>query len=682
MKRFVFLFSILGLLSLACALTRAMTPTPKPTAAAENQPVETAALPEVQEEAGEAVLLFTIGMHIEPFGQTAQGFNSSGKADYHQPQFFQHLVEDILAVTHIVEAHGGRMTIQAQSPFTSVAIESGSTILADLAARGHEIALHFHEDAHLGKNSSSLSVQQWCDVMKQEIALITQASGVSKIRYWSGGNLYPDVYQAAECAGLDVNSDWKNPNLQETPLELVGVNPWRPAGGTDGADFTLFTQHDPNGAVIFLPEGQYNCSNFASMRRSDEMGGDESYFEYLKTQLYASLEAAQPGKVNVFHFTIHPGEFRGSSQQPFAVIEKFLTEVVDPLVASERVQWATLSDMADAYAAWEAEHPGENPRAALPSTAQTASTAVPALSPPLGGKPCGNGVCEGPENAQNCPADCSLTPNSSPEMGGKSTEYRVTNPTSGAALAVWVVYPVNWDSQSRLPALILVPGGNGDSSTFLRRKPGGSMVEVINQAGYAVVLFDPDGRGQSGGMEDYNGFIHQDGLAEVIRFAATLPGVDAAQIGLVTSSYGITMGAGALARHPDLPVKFLIDWEGPANRNDTGGCDGSGIGHLKQVASCTDEAFWAQREASAFIGQIRVPYQRIQSEKDHVQPDNAHAILLVNNALAGGVPWVRLNDLSPNQTYDAANPPAMLPDSIDRQTAQWIVKYAAELFAH
>jgi hypothetical protein len=254
------------------------------------------------------------------------------------------------------------MTIQAQSPFTSVAIESGNTILADLASRGHELALHFHEDAHLGKNDETLSVGQWCDVMKQEIALIEQAGGVTDVRYWSGGNLYEDVYEAAACAGLDVNSDWKNPQVQETPLEFVGIHPWRPAGGTDGVTLTAFTQHDSNGAVVFLPEGQYDKSNFASMRRSDEAGGDEAYFEYLKESLYASLAAAEAGKVNVFHFTVHAGEFRGDPQHPFEVIEKFLTEVVDPLVASGQVQWATLSEMADAYIAWEAANPGVAPK--------------------------------------------------------------------------------------------------------------------------------------------------------------------------------------------------------------------------------------------------------------------------------------------------------------------------------
>ncbi len=313
----------------------------------------------------------------------------------------------------------------------------------------------------------------------------------------------------------------------------------------------------------------------------------------------------------------------------------------------------------------------------------TTLVATSSLLPPVPGGSCGDGVCNGPENAQNCPADCSALPSPSERMGrGESNEYTVINPASGAALYVAVFYPDDWDGQGKLPAIVLVPGGNGDSSAFARPSPGGATVEIVNQAGYVAVLFDPDGRGRSGGTENYNGFIHQDGLAEVIRFAATLPGVDPANIGLVTYSYGITMGAGALARHPDLPVRFLIDWEGPANRNDTGGCDGAGLGHLGDVASCSDEAFWAEREASTFIGQIHVPYQRLQSQTDHVQPDSAHAILMVNNAVNGGVPWVRLNNELPNQTYDPAHPPAMLPDAVlDRQRDRLIVEYARELFA-
>lgn len=345
MKRLLPFLSILVIASLACGLPAAQATQPS----AADQPTETGTSSPVENEAGDAVLYFTIGMHIEPMGETAQGY-SSGKGDYHTRQFFDKHVKDMRDLAQIVEAHGGRMTIQAQSPFTTVAIESGNAILADLAARGHEIALHFHEDAHLGKNSASLSVQQWCDVMKEEIGYIMRASGVADVSYWSGGNLYPNLYEAAECAGLEANSDWKNPNTQTTDMSLTGVTPWRPAGGTDGTDFTLFTQNDPNGAIVFLPEGQYDKTDFAASRRSDDAGGDEAYFEYLKESFYASLEAAQPGQVNVFHFTVHPGEFRGDPNDPFGVIEKFLTEVVDPLVASGDVQWMTFSEMADAYA--------------------------------------------------------------------------------------------------------------------------------------------------------------------------------------------------------------------------------------------------------------------------------------------------------------------------------------------
>jgi dipeptidyl aminopeptidase/acylaminoacyl peptidase len=271
-------------------------------------------------------------------------------------------------------------------------------------------------------------------------------------------------------------------------------------------------------------------------------------------------------------------------------------------------------------------------------------------------------------------------PQAQPPAGTGSSTYTVTNPASGASLYVGVFFPDSWDGQSNLPALVLVPGGSGDSGGFLKQTPAGSTVDAVNQAGYVAIVFDPDGRGQSGGTEDYNGFIHQDGLAEVIRFASTLPGVDSANIGLVTTSYGITMGAGVLARYPDLPIKFLIDWEGPADRNDTGGCDESNLGHLAEVAACDDEAFWAEREASTFISQIKVPYQRIQSEKDHVQPDYDHTVLMINNAVNGGVSWVRLNNETPNQTLDPNALPRMLPENMDRRKDQLIVDYATELF--
>ncbi|MCJ7585093.1 MAG: hypothetical protein MUO30_10045 [Anaerolineales bacterium] len=76
------------------------------------------------------------------------------------------------------------------------------------------------------------------------------------------------------------------------------------------------------------------------------------------------------------------------------------------------------------------------------------------------------------------------------------------------------------------------------------------------------------------------------------------------------------------------------------------------------------------------IFSVRVPYQRVQSQTDHVQLNNNHAIDIVNAAVAGGVPWVRLNEYPPNQTYDVNNPPPMLEDALDKQVDAIIARYA------
>jgi pimeloyl-ACP methyl ester carboxylesterase len=257
----------------------------------------------------------------------------------------------------------------------------------------------------------------------------------------------------------------------------------------------------------------------------------------------------------------------------------------------------------------------------------------------------------------------------------------VTNPTSGAQLFVRIIHPQGWEGAA-LPALVLVPGGSSWSSDFTDPPNRG---QTIADGGYTVVVFDPDGRGSSGGEENDNGFVQQDGLAAVVSFAATLAEVDSSQIGMVSYSFGITMAAGALARYPDLPVRFLLDWEGPADRNDTGGCDESRVGHL-QFMSCDDEEFWGEREAATFARDLQMPYQRLQCEQDHAQPDSEHTLLMVANATAveyggnGRAPWTRLNDLEPNTVYAADSSVSLLPQQVCRALEPLVIRQVEELF--
>ena len=263
-----------------------------------------------------------------------------------------------------------------------------------------------------------------------------------------------------------------------------------------------------------------------------------------------------------------------------------------------------------------------------------------------------------------------------PESGLAPTEAFVENPSSGARLYVQLYRP---HQTGIYPSLVLIPGGNGAGSQSFRAPEAQGYAD----AGFLTFVFDPDGRGRSSGSENYNGFIQQDGLKAVIEYAASHPQSDG-RVVLVSNSYGVTMATGVLARYPELPVAFYVDWEGPANRNDTGGCDGQGKGHLSQF-SCTDETFWVEREASTFIQQIQVPYQRVQSQQDHVQSDNTHAILLVNNATnsayggAGVSPWTRLNDLAPNQVYAADYDAGWWPESA--RTAELITYYLKQFLS-
>jgi hypothetical protein len=258
-----------------------------------------------------------------------------------------------------------------------------------------------------------------------------------------------------------------------------------------------------------------------------------------------------------------------------------------------------------------------------------------------------------------------------PGAGAEEVAW-VRNPTSGVDLYCHVHRPAGFEPGISYPGLVLVPGGSSDGSDF----DASGRAQKYADLGFIVLHFDPDGRGRStaGGSyteEDYDGFLQQDGLHAVLRYLVDLPETDDANIGVLSMSYGITMAAGALARHAHDPgVKFLIDWEGPANRDDTA----RPHGHVDHDPA--DDGWWREREASAFLGQFQGYYLRVQSAADHVQPDNDHAILLANLATharhggGGRSTWTRVNSAAgvtanaPNVVYSATEPPEWIPEGV------------------
>jgi len=616
------LAAMTGLALAACsATTRAPAATPAPKTAAPASATST------------QPLLFDIGMHIEPLGATAQqqgrptppaAAGAKPDPDYNIQQTFERGVQDVGTVAKIVEKHGGRMTIQAQSPFTTSAIKYGSTILSDLEDSGHEIGLHFHEQDHMGKDSSALSSEKWCSVFKEEIGYIHQAGVDHDVEYWSGGNLYPGLLDAATCAGLSVNSDWKDPSTQSTDPALIGTVPWRPAGGTNGADVSKFAKHDPHGPVVFLPEGNYDKTDFASMRRSEDAGGDQAYFDYLKASLLKSIESAQPGRVNVFHFTVHPGEFRGSPTEPFAVIDRFLEEVVDPLVNEGKVKWATFSEMAAAFQSWEKANPGVDPRATTASVGAPSTTPAASLTAaaPTAVQP-GRGAAQPTGKVDRDVTYCS--PNGQPQR--LDIYYPATS--SGSAPVVLYVHGGGWTSGDKRT-------GNG-SETIPELVKRGYLVAAVNYRLAPASKFPAQ-------IEDVKCAVR------FLRANAAKYGIDPNRIGAMGGSAGghlvsllgtsdATSGfegnggyAGVSSR-----VQTVVDMFGPADL--TVAFEGAGDTLVKGVFGAANRTDPVVKDASpvTWISKDDPPFLILHGENDRLVP-LSQSQELYDRLTAAGVP--------------------------------------------
>lgn len=225
--------------------------------------------------------------------------------------------------------------------------------------------------------------------------------------------------------------------------------------------------------------------------------------------------------------------------------------------------------------------------------------------------------------------------------------------TDDVALHAIVHRPADSSTERKYPGLVLIPGSLQTGESWHAAWKKSNAWEFVD-AGLIVLVYDSRGRGLSGGEEDFNGHRQQDDLRTVIEWFCARDDVLPGGIGIASSSWGITVASGTLARYPDLQVRFLLDREGADNRYVITQWDDPEWVELMGGHGTSDDEFWSEREAIRYIGQIRCPYFRLQSRFDHALHRFYvdHAINLVNAAVAGASPYVRLNDMPPDVTYD------------------------------
>ncbi|HEX9746043.1 MAG TPA: CocE/NonD family hydrolase [bacterium] len=215
--------------------------------------------------------------------------------------------------------------------------------------------------------------------------------------------------------------------------------------------------------------------------------------------------------------------------------------------------------------------------------------------------------------------------------------------------------------------LVLIPGGIQRGVAW-HQKWRRANADNWAKAGFIVIDFDFEGRGNSPGEEDMYGPNHREDLRAVIEYMNSRDDVLPNGVGIVTSSWGITVASAALAQYPELNVRFLVDLEGSQDRyvstrwNDPFWVDLLGMGH-----TTADDEYWDPREAITFQPGITVPYIRIQSDMDHALDYFYidHAAALVNAAVNGLSTYSRLNHNKPDLLIDVDNPQNYTWEEID-----------------
>jgi len=214
--------------------------------------------------------------------------------------------------------------------------------------------------------------------------------------------------------------------------------------------------------------------------------------------------------------------------------------------------------------------------------------------------------------AATLPARALATAKARGSMSIRTEEVWLTT-AAGYRVRAMVVEP---DDREVRPALVLVPGRGKDSDTFVLG-PYVVHADELAARGWRTVCFDPVGRGRSWGHDDFCGSEGQDSLRATLDFTRRKRTVAPERIGVLSFSMGLALAARTLAQHGERQgVRFLVDWEGPADRAAmlrTGALPPA----ARTALAADPEGFWARREPIAWIDQLPCPYVRVQGRKDH-----------------------------------------------------------------
>lgn len=292
-------------------------------------------------------------IHIEP-----QSDDRGNPPLEQRRQAYRRRRDDVEAVRAIAEAHGARLSIHGNGEFWEFAKEEGDADrIRGWMVAGHHVGLHMHSVYRRGLHDwPSLPASQqtadrlrslWQDHYDALVALIPEIRIEGATPFNSEGGTFD---QLMKTFGFSIVGGGRH----EVALDWLGhppFNPWRPGEADLEEDLT----NKDYVIVIHTPQ----------ITEADEHGPDRIFqdqtvphlqVEFLQVLMDRDHQERSGGveKRWLFGFLTHDSK---SSSSIRSEIERLMAWL-DGYIAAGVARYATFEDVADAFVAWEAAHPG------------------------------------------------------------------------------------------------------------------------------------------------------------------------------------------------------------------------------------------------------------------------------------------------------------------------------------
>ncbi len=220
---------------------------------------------------------------------------------------------------------------------------------------GVSFSVHTH-GPNPRNNPTPRDVLDYIELRKKEM----EAMGSGPVTDLNGNFDFED-WDLFASIGIRSLTALKYPATQKG-LEAYYRHPWRPTGSPYQGE-AAWARHRPEGKIVYIPgAGAIHTRHH------------ERFADLMERHLRVALNRVRADKLNTFYFVEHVGRFQArAGQSPLEYVhskafrddleqhERFLRDVVAPLVKSGHIQYTIPSEICDRFEAWEKKNPLKPP---------------------------------------------------------------------------------------------------------------------------------------------------------------------------------------------------------------------------------------------------------------------------------------------------------------------------------